>query len=112
MSPEQARGEIDTLGPATDVYGLGATLYHLLTGKPPIHGEPGEPIDSILEKVRRGAITAPRSLNASIPPRSRPSVSRLWHFGPRAASARRRPWPRTSNTGSPTSPSRPGPICR
>jgi serine/threonine protein kinase len=35
MSPEQARGENDNLGPASDIASLGATLYHLLTGQPP-----------------------------------------------------------------------------
>src|SRR5205085_4186709 len=33
MSPEQAAGRLDELGPATDVYSLGATLYQVLTGQ-------------------------------------------------------------------------------
>lgn len=39
MSPEQARGEEKNLTPATDVYSVGAMLYHILTGKPPFEAD-------------------------------------------------------------------------
>jgi eukaryotic-like serine/threonine-protein kinase len=64
MSPEQAAGATESFSPATDVYGLGAILFALLTGKPPVEGETTE---EVLERVRRGAIRSPRWLNPNIP---------------------------------------------
>jgi serine/threonine protein kinase len=78
MSPEQAalafvKGDdklketVESLGPATDVYGLGAILFALLTDEPPVEGKTTETIEKILDRVREGAIRRPRSLNPSIP---------------------------------------------
>ena len=58
MSPEQAAGRLDQLGPATDVYGLRATLYYLLTNRAPF--------------TRTGTRYCKRSSGAIFPVRGRP----------------------------------------
>ncbi len=64
MSPEQASGGGGPLGPASDVYGLGATLYVLLTGRPAFEG----PSQEVLERVQKGDFAPPRQVNPQVPP--------------------------------------------
>ena len=64
MPPEQAEGSIDQLGPRSDVYGLGAILYDLLTGKHPVEGAS---LEEVLRRVGRGEIKPPRQVRPEIP---------------------------------------------
>jgi serine/threonine-protein kinase len=58
MSPEQAAGDLEALGPRSDVYSLGATLYCLLAGTPPLADSD---VDAVLRAVRRGDFPPPRA---------------------------------------------------
>jgi eukaryotic-like serine/threonine-protein kinase len=59
MSPEQARGDLEHLGPRSDVYSLGATLYCLLTGRPPFENDD---LGAVLRAVQRGDFAPPRQI--------------------------------------------------
>lgn len=65
MSPEQAAGRIDELGPTTDVYSIGATLFVLLTGQPAI--QKANSRHQFLHRVITGEFRKPREVNPQIP---------------------------------------------
>ena len=64
MSPEQAAGRIEQVGPLSDVYSLGATLYALLIGQPAVN-DPD--VATVLHKVRHGDYPPPRQIDPKVP---------------------------------------------
>ncbi len=106
MSPEQAAGRIADLGPASDVYSLGATLYCLLTGRAPFNDSD---LAELLRKVERGDFPPPRKLKGWIDPALEAICLKAMATEPdRPLPHRRVPWLTTWSTGWPMSRCRPG----
>ena len=63
MAPEQAAGSRGAVGPATDVYSLGAVLYQTLIGQPPFHA--ATPLDTVLLVLEQDPVP-PRMINAKV----------------------------------------------
>ena len=64
MPPEQAEGRQDEIGPVSDIYSVGATLYFLLTGRPPFQA--ATPTDTLRQVVDNDPVP-PKNLNSDIP---------------------------------------------
>ncbi|MCI0541751.1 MAG: protein kinase [Verrucomicrobiales bacterium] len=64
LPPEQSGGARSKVGPTSDVYSLGAILYHLLTARPPFRAET---ISETLQQVQTSEPLSPRLLNPSVP---------------------------------------------
>ena len=65
MAPEQISGWWGPIDARTDVYGLGAVLFHLLTGRPPFHG--ASLADTLAQVVSGISAPPPDRLRADIP---------------------------------------------
>ncbi|MFO0811498.1 MAG: protein kinase [Gemmataceae bacterium] len=63
MPPEQASGDVDRVGPTADIYSLGATLYCLLTGRPPFQS--ALPLDTLRQVLYQEPVP-PRQLNGAV----------------------------------------------
>jgi len=64
--PEQLQGQLELLGPASDVYSLGAILYETLTNQPPITKRP-QSMSQVVEWMRAGEVPSAKSIVKTVP---------------------------------------------
>lgn len=64
MSPEQAQGQFDRMGPPADIFSLGATLYTILTGQPPYEGRKSR---DLVELAKKCKYRRPREVRTDVP---------------------------------------------
>jgi serine/threonine-protein kinase len=64
MSPEQAGGKADQVGPPADIFALGAVLYAILTGHPPYQGD----LYQVMVRAARAEFPPPRQVKPGVPP--------------------------------------------
>ena len=65
MPPEQAGSEFDQVGAHSDIYSLGAMLYHIITGRTAFTG--GRAMSEVLRDIREGHFPKPRSVESTVP---------------------------------------------
>jgi len=79
MSPEQALGKWNVVGPASDIYSLGAILYTLLTGRLPFEAST---VMETIELVSAGQFPPPRQVAADVPPALEAICLKAMHLEP------------------------------
>jgi len=65
-SPEQTQGQVERLDQRSDVYSLGAILYHILTGRAPTD-RPGVSLEELLDDTIHGRIVVPHRVQSALP---------------------------------------------